>query len=126
MYSNVCTKSARTGHLANGSNNIILNPTFEDGLSNWSGKGCEILLHESMGDGIVLPLYGKFFASATNRMESWNGIEQEITGRVQPKLAYEVTAVVRIYGGNVTHAGIQATLWVQSADIHEQYIRIAM
>lgn len=119
-------KSTRTGHLTNGNNNIILNPTFEDGLSNWSGKGCKILLHESMGDGKVLPLYGKFFASATNRTESWNGIEQEITGRVQPKLAYEVTAVVRIYGGNVTNAGIQATLWVQSPDIHDQYIRIAM
>lgn len=119
-------QSTRTGHLTNGNNNIILNPTFEDGLSNWSGKGCKILLHESMGDGKVLPLYGKFFASATNRTESWNGIEQEITGRVQPKLAYEVTAVVRIYGGNVTNAGIQATLWVQSPDIHDQYIRIAI
>ncbi|KAK6245854.1 hypothetical protein SCA6_008944 [Theobroma cacao] len=119
-------QSTRTGHLINGNNNIILNPTFEDGLSNWSGKGCKILLHESMGDGKVLPLYGKFFASATNRTESWNGIEQEITGRVQPKLAYEVTAVVQIYGGNVTNAGIQATLWVQSPDIHDQYIRIAI
>lgn len=78
MFSPVCTKSARTGHLANGNNNIIVNPTFEDGLSNWSGKGCEILLHESMGDGKVLPLYGNFFASATNRTASWNGIEQEI------------------------------------------------
>ncbi|KAK6277669.1 hypothetical protein POUND7_017992 [Theobroma cacao] len=56
---------------------------------------------------------------APHQSESWNGIEQEITGRVQPKLAYEVTAVVRIYGGNVTNAGIQAILWVQSPDIHD-------
>ncbi|MBA0623692.1 hypothetical protein Godav_009141, partial [Gossypium davidsonii] len=126
IVSSVCTKSTRKGHLANGSNNIILNPTFEDELSNWSGKGCNILLHESMEDGKILPLYGKFFASATNRTRSWNGIEQEITGRVRPKLAYEVTAIVRIYGGNVADANIQATLWVQSQDINEQYIKIAM
>ncbi|PPD86621.1 hypothetical protein GOBAR_DD16438 [Gossypium barbadense] len=58
IVSSVCTKSTRKGHLANGSNNIILNPTFEDELSNWSGKGCNILLHESMEDGKILPLYG--------------------------------------------------------------------
>ncbi|KAK8298050.1 hypothetical protein V6Z11_D05G227200 [Gossypium hirsutum] len=79
-----------------------------------------------MEDGKILPLYGKFFASATNRTRSWNGIEQEITGRVRPKLAYEVTAIVRIYGGNVADANIQATLWVQSQDINEQYIKIAI
>ncbi|KAE8659199.1 hypothetical protein F3Y22_tig00116964pilonHSYRG00319 [Hibiscus syriacus] len=122
----VINQSKRAGHHANGSNNIILNPTFEDGPSNWSGKGCDILLHESMGDGKVLPLYSKFFASATNRTRSWNGIEQEITGRVQPNLAYEVTVVVRIYGGNITNANIQTTLWVQNPDIHEQYIKIAI
>ncbi|XVE95093.1 hypothetical protein REPUB_Repub02eG0066800 [Reevesia pubescens] len=95
LYTDTTLKSTRTGHITNGGNNIILNPTFEDGLSNWSAKGCNIVLHESMGDGKVLPLYGKLFASATNRTERWNGIEQDITGRVQPKLAYEVTAVVR-------------------------------
>ncbi|KAE8657034.1 hypothetical protein F3Y22_tig00116997pilonHSYRG00864 [Hibiscus syriacus] len=73
-----------------------------------------------MGDGKVLPLYSKFFAFATNRTRSWNGIEQEITGRVQPKLAYEVTAVVRIFGANITNANIRATLWVQNPDIHER------
>ncbi|XVF36490.1 hypothetical protein REPUB_Repub19eG0062900 [Reevesia pubescens] len=38
-------------------------------------------------------------------IESWNGIEQEITRKVQPKLAYDVTAIIRIFGGNVTNAG---------------------
>ncbi|XP_043713529.1 endo-1,4-beta-xylanase 1-like isoform X1 [Telopea speciosissima] len=105
--------------------NIVLNPHFDDGLNNWSGRGCKIALHDSMGDGKIQPLSGKFFASATERTQSWNGIQQEITGRVQRKLAYEVTAVVRIFGNNVTNADVRATLWVQEQNQREQYIGIA-
>ncbi|KAK7410112.1 hypothetical protein VNO78_00647 [Psophocarpus tetragonolobus] len=104
---------------------IIINPQFDDGLNNWSGRGCKIALHDSMGDGKILPKYGKFFASATERTQSWNGIQQEITGRVQRKLAYEVTAVVRIFGNNANTSDIRATLYVQAPDLREQYIGIA-
>ncbi|KAK8580486.1 hypothetical protein V6N12_070755 [Hibiscus sabdariffa] len=104
---------------------IIINPQFLDGLSNWSGRGCKVVLHDSMADGKVVPQTGKVFASATERTQSWNGIQQEITGRVQRKLAYDVMAIVRIYGNNVTTATVQATLWVQTPDRREQYIGIA-
>lgn len=77
-----------------------------------------------MGDGKVLPVYGKFFASATGRTQYWNGIQQDISGRVQRKLAYSMTAYVRIFGNNVTSATIRATLWVQTPDSREQYIGI--
>ncbi|KAM7518452.1 hypothetical protein LguiB_017414 [Lonicera macranthoides] len=108
-----------------GDGNIILNPNFEDGLNNWSGRGCKIVTHDSMGDGKVIPLSGKVFAAATERTQSWNGIQQDITGRVNRKLAYEVTAAVRIFGNNVTTADVRATLWVQTPDYREQYIGIA-
>ncbi|XP_061374719.1 endo-1,4-beta-xylanase 1-like [Gastrolobium bilobum] len=114
-----------TGCASIGDDNIIINPQFEDGLNNWSGRGCKIMLHDSMGDGKIVPKSGKFFASATERTQSWNGIQQEITGRVQRKLAYEVTALVRIFGNNVTTADVRATLWVQTPDLREQYIGIA-
>ncbi|XP_010245630.1 PREDICTED: uncharacterized protein LOC104589125 [Nelumbo nucifera] len=118
-------KSAYPRCLTDGDENIILNPRFEDGLNNWSGRGCKILLHDSMGDGKIMPLSGKFFASATERTQSWNGIQQEITGRVQRKLAYEVTTMVRIFGNNVSSADVRVTLWVQSQNLREQYISIA-
>ncbi|CAL1395654.1 unnamed protein product [Linum trigynum] len=107
-----------------GANNIILNPRFEDGLKNWSAKGCRVELHESMADGKIVPQLGKLFVSATDRTETWNGIEQELTGRVQREVAYEVTAIARIYG-NVTAATLQLTLWVQEQDRREEYISIA-
>ncbi|VFQ86804.1 unnamed protein product [Cuscuta campestris] len=104
---------------------IIQNPIFEGGLNNWSGRGCKIVLHDSMEDGNVRPVYGNFFARATERSQSWHGIQQEITGRVLRKRAYEVHATVRIYGSNVTGATVQATMWVQAADLREEYIAIA-
>ncbi|KAI0501449.1 hypothetical protein KFK09_016394 [Dendrobium nobile] len=107
-----------------GDENIILNPRFEDGLNNWSGRGCKILLCESLGNGKVLPLSGKSFASTTGRTQNWNGIQQDITGRFQRKLAYEISAVVRIFGSPAAAAVVQATLWVQKPNGKEQYIVI--
>ncbi|GKB26906.1 glycosyl hydrolase family 10 protein [Tanacetum coccineum] len=105
--------------------NIIVNPDFEDGVNNWTGRGCKIAVHDSMGDGKILPKSGKFFASTAERTQSWNGIQQDITGKVQRKLAYEITAFVRIFGNNVTSSNVRATLWVQTPDSREQYIGIA-
>ncbi|GAU26948.1 hypothetical protein TSUD_06200, partial [Trifolium subterraneum] len=105
--------------------NIIINPQFEDGLNNWSGRACKIALNGSMADGKIVPKSGAVFACAAERTQAWNGIQQEITGRVKRKLAYELTALVRIYGNNVTSADIRATLWVQTPDLREQYIGIA-
>ncbi|CAL9764737.1 unnamed protein product [Musa acuminata subsp. burmannicoides] len=106
--------------------NIILNPAFDDGLNNWSGRGCKIALHDSMSDGKILPLNGgKYFASATGRTQSWNGIEQEITGRVERKLAYEVAATVRVLGGSNTTADVRVNLYLQGANGRDQYIGVA-
>ncbi|KAJ0753226.1 putative endo-1,4-beta-xylanase [Helianthus annuus] len=105
--------------------NIILNPDFEDGVNNWSGRGCKIAVHPSMGDGKIIPKSGKFFASTSERTQSWNGIQQDISGKLQRKLVYEVTAFVRIFGNNVTSSTVRATLWVQTPDSREHYIGIA-
>ncbi|KAL8546785.1 hypothetical protein ACS0TY_006487 [Phlomoides rotata] len=114
-----------TGPFFDGDENIVQNPRFDDGLNNWSGRGCQIALHDSMADGKVLPMAGKFFGSTANRTDNWNGIQQEISGRLKRKIAYEVTAFVRIFGNNVITADVRATLWLQAADLREQYIGIA-
>ncbi|XP_030537816.1 endo-1,4-beta-xylanase 1-like isoform X5 [Rhodamnia argentea] len=111
--------------IAAGDENIILNPIFDDGLNNWAGRGCKIFLHDSMADGKIVPQSGKYFASAAERTQTWNGIQQEVTGRLQRKRAYEVTALVRIFGNNVSSTGVQITLWTQMPDLREQYIGIA-
>lgn len=124
-----CTSSDQrdiqsTEFLYDDDENVIQNPKFDDGLSNWSGRGCKTVVHDSMAGGKVLPASGKFFASTANRTQNWNGIQQEITGRVQRKFAYDVLATVRILGNNISKADVRATLWVQAADLREQYIGI--
>jgi len=113
------------GCIAADDENIILNPIFDDGLNNWAGRGCKIVLEDSMADGKIVPQSGRYFASATGRTQTWNGIQQEVTGRLQRKLAYEVTALVRIFGNDVSNTGIQLTLWTQMPDLREQYLGIA-
>lgn len=78
-----------------------------------------------MAGGTISPQIGKYFASTTNRTQNWNGIQQEISGRVKQKLAYEVFATVRVFGDNTSSAVVRASLWVQTKDRHEQYIGIA-
>ncbi|VFQ75171.1 unnamed protein product [Cuscuta campestris] len=106
---------------------VILNPEFEEGLSNWTGRGCDIALRDSMDDGKTVSPSGKAFACAANRTQDWNGIQQDISGRAQRKLAYEATATVRVHGTTdvAQTAQVRATLWLQYADLHEQYIGIA-
>ncbi|KAK4488075.1 hypothetical protein RD792_003817, partial [Penstemon davidsonii] len=59
-----------------------------------------------------------------NRTKNYDGIQQEITGRVHPKLAYKVIAIVRISGGNshITSANVKATLWVYQQILWLQWL----
>ncbi|KAL2521317.1 glycosyl hydrolase family 10 protein/carbohydrate-binding domain-containing protein [Forsythia ovata] len=125
VFSSSDEYDSQTGSTSDGGRNIILNPEFDNDLRNWSGSGCKIALHDSMADGKVLPMSGKRFASTADRTQNWNGIKQEITGRVQRKLSYEVTAVVRIYGNKITSSNVTATVWVQAPDLREHHIEIA-
>ncbi|GJN40457.1 hypothetical protein PR202_gb29672 [Eleusine coracana subsp. coracana] len=102
---------------------VIMNPHFEDGLKNWSGRGCNICRHEFTAYGNVKPFNGSYFTSATGRVHNWNGIQQEITGRVQAKVQYEISSAVRIFGrGNDTE--VRATLWVHEYG-RERYVCLA-
>ncbi|KAL6865281.1 hypothetical protein ACP4OV_016432 [Aristida adscensionis] len=102
---------------------IIKNPHFDDGLRNWSGRGCNICRHEVAAYGNVQPLSGNYFASATGRVHNWNGIQQEITGRVQRKVLYEISSAVRIFG-SASGTEVRATLWVQENG-RERYVCLA-
>ncbi|VYS45587.1 unnamed protein product [Arabidopsis thaliana] len=103
-------------------NHIFLNSSFSDGLNHWSGRGCNLMLHESLADGKILPDSGTCFASASERTHKWSGIEQDITERVQRKLIYEASSVVRL---SHSHHTVQATLYVQYLDQREEYIGIS-
>lgn len=106
---------------------IVLNPLFEHGLDLWAGRDCMLSRHSSLGEANrkVLPLVGNFFTHASLRSSSSNGIQQEITGRVQRKLAYEVIAITRILGNQVLAASnVKVTLWILEKDLRERHVEI--
>ncbi|KAL2622160.1 hypothetical protein R1flu_002365 [Riccia fluitans] len=100
---------------------LLLNPTFDDGLRPWAAKGCKAYVTESLGD--VLPAQGKYFAVATHRTETWHGIEQDITGRIEESTLYNVKGMVRLLGG-VKEARVLATLYMIGADGKDQYLTL--
>jgi hypothetical protein len=106
-----------------GVDTIVKNPHFDEGLNNWSGRGCNICRHELTAYGNVKPLNGSYFASATGRVHNWNGIQQDITGRVQRKVLYEISSAVRIFG-SANDTEVCVTLWVQEYG-RERYVSLA-
>lgn len=69
----------------------------------------------------VFPLEGKCFAVATQRTDTWSGIEQIITDRIDLETVYDVVAAVRI-SGSCSKAIVKATLYLQEEDKSERYI----
>lgn len=120
IWSATIVKGEVNRSLADGHDDIIQNPLFEDGLNHWTGRACNIVLHD-VAKGEVLPSGGQHFASATGRTQGWHGIQQDITGRLERKSAYEVSAMVRI-SSNLASAEVLATIWIQTNDLREQYI----
>eukprot|EP00252_Welwitschia_mirabilis_P019005 TRINITY_DN4286_c0_g2_i2.p1 TRINITY_DN4286_c0_g2~~TRINITY_DN4286_c0_g2_i2.p1 ORF type:complete len:888 (-),score=118.99 TRINITY_DN4286_c0_g2_i2:276-2939(-) len=99
---------------------VIQNPIFNEGLDHWTGRNCKIVLCDA-AKGETLPSGGQHYAVATGRTQTWNGIQQDITGRIQRKSAYEVTALVKI-SANIASSQVLATVYIQTKDLREQYI----
>jgi hypothetical protein len=59
------------GHVSDGgaADNVILNSDFNSGLDGLSGSGCKIELHgsDSLDDGLVPPVRGKYIVVVTGR-----------------------------------------------------------
>ncbi|XP_010544026.1 PREDICTED: uncharacterized protein LOC104816770 isoform X2 [Tarenaya hassleriana] len=111
--------------LTSEADHVFLNSHFVDGLNHWSERGCKLMLHDSFAHGKILPHSGNCFASATERMHKWSGIQQEVTGRILRKVVYEASALVRVPHSCSADTTLQATLWVKNLDGREEYIGIS-
>ncbi|MCO5578859.1 hypothetical protein L7F22_032706 [Adiantum nelumboides] len=100
---------------------VLQNSNFEQGLDCWYGKCCNILLLDSSSpekNGL-----SKNTLLATNRTSSWQGLEQDVTGRVKGKRKYEVSASVRLRRG-MPSADVLATLWMKDEAQKDHYITL--
>ncbi|CAM6120638.1 unnamed protein product [Calypogeia fissa] len=86
--------------------NIIVNPTFSEGTSGWSGVGCSISVRNHNGS---------YYCVAHGRVDRREGLAQEIGKRLDANVEYRVQAWVGIRGGQVEQALVQATIRVEKS-----------
>ncbi|KAH7387311.1 hypothetical protein KP509_16G016200 [Ceratopteris richardii] len=99
---------------------LIRNPDFKQGLEFWYGKGCKVELLDP--SSVEMNGLSKQAVLVTKRTSSWQGLEQNVTGRIQGKRKYEVSACVRIDGD--TCAEVLATLWTKDKHGKDHFINL--
>lgn len=82
--------------------NIIVNHDFSRGLDSWHPNCCHAF--------VVSAEPGRNHAVVTNRKEHWQGLEQDISGKVSAGTTYSVSARVGISGPIQSSAVVTATL----------------
>ncbi|KAF3570109.1 hypothetical protein F2Q69_00063625 [Brassica cretica] len=73
--------------------NIVHNGDFSDGLEPWYPNACQAFVVSSDSSSS-----DSGYAVVTNRKETWQGLEQDITPQVSPGVTYNVSACVGVSG----------------------------
>lgn len=86
--------------------NILNNPGFEDGTTDWLNRGCSI-------EAVPSPVHsGSASARAYDRTLTWNGIQQDVLGEMTVGETYTISGWARIAGASSDNV----VLKVQKAD----------
>ncbi|KAK8968904.1 hypothetical protein KSP40_PGU022508 [Platanthera guangdongensis] len=107
--------------------NIILNHDFSGGLQFWHANCCYAHVASGVSDHLTgaAPHLGEtYYSVVTNRTECWQGLEQDITGRVSIGMKYDVSAFVRVHGNLDGLYEAQATLRLENSDSSVSYLFI--
>lgn len=107
-------------------NNIITNHDFSRGLNPWKPNSCHAYV-ASEWSGFLTGVKGKSgenYAVVTKRTQKWQGLEQDITGKVSVNTTYTVSANVRVYGEIQGQFEVQATLKLENHDSSISYLPV--
>ena len=95
---------------------IILNPEFSEGMSFWHASGCQGRVVSSSSART-----GQNFAVVSNRTESWQGLEQDITDRITIDRFYIVSSWIKVSGGHDEECEVLATIKLEWSDSTATY-----
>jgi len=91
--------------------NLLQNPGFENGLDGWSGLGAATL-SVTMDD-----VHGGDYALlVSGRDATWQGPVQSLLGRLEPGRSYQVSAWVKLAGGEEQPLGMTVALTDQNGE----------
>lgn len=108
----------------NQTTNIIFNHDFSEGLHSWHANCCHAYVvskEDSLPDG-VFAHSGENYTVVMNRTESWQGLEQDITGRLSVGANYDVSAFVGVRGSLQDPCAVQATIRLENSDSGISYL----
>lgn len=84
-----------------GDTNVLTNPGFESGTTGWAGRSCNITT-------VTSPVHsGSLSGRAYDRYATWQGIKQDMMGKMVQGETYNISAWVRISGA--TSATVKVT-----------------
>ena len=72
-----------------GDTNVLLNPGFENGVNEWQSRGGDIKAISTS------PYSGTYSGHAYNRSASWNGIQQNMHGRMVEGATYQISGWIK-------------------------------
>lgn len=100
---------------------MVQNSEFSSGTYAWTANSCVVSINEGGSPGSMKPCTGSSYAVVSQRTASWQGVEQDITGRLFPNKAYSVKAVVAVSDGS---HDVIATLRLESNGAATRYIAL--
>lgn len=114
-----------SGPSGNKGANILLNHDFSSGLDSWHLNCCtgHVISAETGTEGGI-SVSDRNYAVITNRKECWQGIEQDITGRISIGSTYMVSACVGVSGLSHGSSDVLATLKLEYRDSAISYLFI--
>jgi arabinoxylan arabinofuranohydrolase len=112
----LCSGLLLTAIVLLGDVNVLTNPGFEEGITGWAGRSCEI-------EAVSSPVHsGSGAAKATGRTEAWQGIKQSILGKVANGKTYKISGWVRLENSDSD----SVTVSIEQADDNgTKYINVA-
>lgn len=107
--------------------NIVMNGDFSAGIESWYPNGCEAFVVSSdpfSSEVMSAESSSCGYAVVTNRKETWQGLEQDITTRVSPGINYTVSACVGVSGLFHESPEVLATVRLEHEDSPSEYLFI--
>jgi hypothetical protein len=107
--------------------NIVMNGDFFAGIEPWYPNGCEAFVVSSdpfSSEVMSADSSSGGYVVVTNRKETWQGLEQDITTRVASGMNYTVSTCVGVSGPFNESAEVLSTVRLEHEDSPTEYLCI--
>lgn len=123
IWSAIIVKDESGNRITSGAvGNIIVNPNFNMAFHGWfANSGSASIRSVSMAES---RLESGVYALISNRTDSWQGLEQDITTRLVPNVQYKILACVQVEGLPQSIHSVRATLRLENKNTSANFLSL--